>query len=578
MRAYYRKRHLDPTRPHLDLIGELFGCDISRYPAHLATLNLAAREINDEANYPRIKRQDFFDFDPPDAFCEVPGADGVKQLVVLPSLDAVVGNPPYVRQEKIDKPDKRKYGQVAGKDWPNLRLTGRSDLHCYFWPAAARLLKPDGYFGFLTSSSWMDVEYGFGLQGWMLRHFRVLAIMESAAEPWFEDARVKTCATILQRCDDKSMRMANRVRFVRFERELVDIIAVTAGEDEAARQAAVDTLRDRILGAESDCQHLDLRIIVRTQRDLWDAGVRAGSILSDAADRDTEDEADESDDTEDNADTKGTYRLSNGQSSAYRAGKWGRYVRAPELYFEVMARFADRFVALGEIAHIRFGVKTGCDAFFMPKDVTGTMLSAHPTDGKFRQAAGGASRREVKQGKLKIIQAGDGSVHPIEVAYVAPEVHSLMKVERPIVRAVDLDRVVLMVSEPLGELRKKAPWVWRYLRYGATAPFASTKSNQSRCQNAPRARPGSRGTTLLVLCGRASRFGRWHNSIGISSRAIPNILYATTICSMLPLRTSRPLNRRHWWPCSTLRWWDCSRPFTGDTRGPRVTSRPKWST
>ena len=67
VRAYYRKRHLDPSRPHLDLIGELFGCDIALYPAHLATLNLAAREINDEANYPRIARRNFFDFAPPRA-------------------------------------------------------------------------------------------------------------------------------------------------------------------------------------------------------------------------------------------------------------------------------------------------------------------------------------------------------------------------------------------------------------------------------------------------------------------------------------------------------------------------------
>ena len=116
---------------------------------------------------------------------------------------------------------------LPAKHGPVCELSGRSDLHCYFWPAATRLLKPDGYFGFLTSSSWLDVEYGFALQGWMLRHFKILAIMESAAEPWFEDARVKTCVTILQRCDDETARMANRVRFVRFSRRLADIIGVS---------------------------------------------------------------------------------------------------------------------------------------------------------------------------------------------------------------------------------------------------------------------------------------------------------------------------------------------------------------
>jgi hypothetical protein len=48
-------------RAHSQLLHELYGADIGLYPAHLATLNLAAREINVEANYPRIARTDFFD-------------------------------------------------------------------------------------------------------------------------------------------------------------------------------------------------------------------------------------------------------------------------------------------------------------------------------------------------------------------------------------------------------------------------------------------------------------------------------------------------------------------------------------
>ena len=179
VRAYYRKKCLTPGRAHLELIGELFGCDIALYPAHLATLNLAAREINDEANYPRIARQNFFDYVPPAPFCQIPDNAGGQQGILLPALDAVVGNPPYVRQEKIEKGDKNRYGELATTSWPGLRQSGRSDLHCYFWPVATRLLKDDGYFGFLTSSSWLDVEYGFALQGWILEHFRILAIMES---------------------------------------------------------------------------------------------------------------------------------------------------------------------------------------------------------------------------------------------------------------------------------------------------------------------------------------------------------------------------------------------------------------
>lgn len=54
VRAYYRKHAMNAGRPHRRLLNELYGCDVALYPAHLATLNLAAREINDETNYPRI--------------------------------------------------------------------------------------------------------------------------------------------------------------------------------------------------------------------------------------------------------------------------------------------------------------------------------------------------------------------------------------------------------------------------------------------------------------------------------------------------------------------------------------------
>ena len=73
--------------------------------------------------------------------------------------------------------------------------------------------------------------------------------------------------------------MANRVRFVRFNRRLAEIIGVPAGESEVARQAAIEAVRDRILAAESDCQDEDMRIIIKTQKTVWRYGVQAGRVL-----------------------------------------------------------------------------------------------------------------------------------------------------------------------------------------------------------------------------------------------------------------------------------------------------------
>lgn len=482
VRAYYRKKWLRPGKPHIELLSELFGCDIALYPAHLATLNLAAREINDEANYPRIARKDFFDVDRAVPFCTVPPEE---QRVFLPELDAVVGNPPYVRQEKIE--DKKKIAKVISSRWPGLKLSGRSDIHCYFWPAAAGLLRSDGHFGFLTSSSWLDVEYGFALQKWILENFEILAIMESTAEPWFEDARVKTCATILRRCDDAPRRAANLVKFVQFKRPLREIIG-RAPDDGGPRFAAADGLRAEIDGTREDFEDTRFRIIVRPQRELWEEGVHAGAILrGEPIPSDAEEEEDgEPEEGSTEGRSGGVQQYEN--FAGYAGGKWGRYLRAPDFYFEVMRDFGSRFVPLGEIVNIRFGVKSGCDAFFMPRDVTTDALRRFEKDRDFKRHFG-VERESVVRGEIRVIRAGDNREHLIESEYLQPEVHSLMAIDRPVVRSDDVDRVVLLVSKSLDDLKKTH--VGRYLRYGEKATFASSKSKavtvpkRSTCASRP---------------------------------------------------------------------------------------------
>ena len=312
------------------------------------------------------------------------------------------------------------------------------------------------------------MEYGFALQGWMLSHFRVLAIMESAAEPWFEDARVKTCVTILQRCDDARLREDNAVRFVRFSRPLSDIIGIPPGQDEEARQLELEDIRGRILDVDDDCQDEDFRIIVKTQKDLWKKGVWATVLLERSQASKTPDDVDDDRDTlEDDPENS---VLGRGKAQNYRAGKWGKYVRAPDFYFKVMRRLGKQFVPLGEIATIRRGITSGCDAFFMPKDISDQMLQRHRTARAFREQTG-VSRNNVESGQLRILKAGDGSLHPIEARYVSPEIHSLMKVTRPVVRPGDVDRVVLLVGEDDDKKGVANKWVRQYLRYGMTATF-----------------------------------------------------------------------------------------------------------
>ncbi len=506
VRAYHRKawlseqgsggrRNQDHHLSHQELLREIYGCDIAIFPAHLATLNLAARHISDEENFPLIRRGNFFEvIEAPAEFCAIPGGShGNRSLrpVALRELDAVVGNPPYVRQEQIDKRSrlrrakgedlkafksrakntKEHFQELVSGLWPGLKLTGRSDLHCYFWPAAAKHLKEGGYFGFLTSSSWLDVEYGFALQGWILSNFRLVAVLESVDEPWFEDARVKTAVAIMQRCSDKHARDSNVVRFVRLQKPLAQILGERQDGDEAARQQAAEELR-RFIEKTGDYQDGSLRVIAVPQARLWQEGVQAGQLLSRskieaAPEGDQEDEAPAADEAE---------AMQQIRPDQYAAGKWGRFLRAPEIYFRIMRDYGSHFVKLGEIAEIRFGIKSGCDAFFMPRDVTVEVLAKIEAGLPWNNVGLMTDCRlsEIKSGKVRIVKAGDNTLHPVETEYLRPEVHSLMQVDRPVVRAAEINRVVLWVADELKDL--VGTYVAKYIRWGAKQTFASNKS------------------------------------------------------------------------------------------------------
>jgi hypothetical protein len=544
VRAYHRKawlsgqgsggrRHQDHEKPHQELLREIYGCDIALFPAHLATLNMAARHISDDENFPLIRRGNFFEVaETPQEFCKIPGPrdDGNNRglsPVALAELDAVVGNPPYVRQEIIErrgdlkrtkgespqafesrgKNTKEFFQELVARQWPGLKLSGRADLHCYFWPVAAKFLKEGGYFGFLTSSSWLDVEYGFALQGWILQNYKIIAVLESVDEPWFSDARIKTAATILQRCSDKAARDANVVRFVRLQKPLAEILGRRAPGDESARQDAADRLRRQIETSDG-FEDENLRIIAVPQIRLWQEGVQAGKLLARSGatvvpppDEENAQEEEDIQSGQDARQTRGRDALdtrvrtdatqthgrdahatqdaaveewrSNGYH--YAAGKWGRFLRAPDVYFRIMRECGHRFVKLGEIADIRRGITSGCDDFFMPRDVTEEVLAEVRKGVPWNNVGLLASAKigDVESGKVRIVRAGDNTLHPIEAEYLRPEVHSLMQVKRPVVRAADTDRVVLWVNKELREL--SGTLAAKYIRWGAKEPFASKK-------------------------------------------------------------------------------------------------------
>lgn len=255
VRAYQRKKDLAKNRlSHQSLISSIYGFDISAYPTHLTTINLVTRDLIEQANYPLVARQDFLKVNPGDEVFRVPSVngeaeDGETDLVEMSFVDAVVGNPPYVRQEKINEYYGKNYKSFlqrgAERDAPNTNLSERSDILCYFFTHGGAFLNEGGYMGLLTSSTWLDTAYGFRLQKYLLDNYEVVAILESNREPWFTGARVTTVATILRKQSNAPRRLRNNVKFVWLKQKWEEFLPYA--QDEHERRLLFENLRDRIL-------------------------------------------------------------------------------------------------------------------------------------------------------------------------------------------------------------------------------------------------------------------------------------------------------------------------------------------
>lgn len=349
VRGYARLKNLNPKKEHKELLEQLWGVDISKFPAHLSTINLAIRDLSEIRNYPKILCDDFFDVKIGKKFFFGPRKYKVKKLdktfaeEEFPLLDAVVGNPPYTRQEELEDyitGYKQKLEDVLDEDWQGkVTLGKRAGIHAYFFIHGLRFLKDNGRFGYITSNSWLDVDYGKFMQEFFLKKTKIIAIIETK-ERVFPDADINTAITILERCNNEKERDKNLVKFVQLKKDLPEIILPT--DNEKKRWQSVNALVDLIENAEKrlkfekismpdkDISFFEddkLRIALVKQEDLYDEGFVK-------------------------------------ETKKFEGSKWGKYIRAPEIFFEILEKGKDLFVLLKDIAEVRFGIKTGANEFF----------------------------------------------------------------------------------------------------------------------------------------------------------------------------------------------------------------------
>ncbi|MBX8633810.1 MAG: N-6 DNA methylase [Thermoplasmata archaeon] len=334
-RAFDLKLHLnrdDSKETKEKAVEELFGVDIADYPTHLATIALSSKLLfqNPEV-YPRIVHSDFLDVMSEaivprfrfgskieDAEARTLNREAFK--VEFRPIDAVVSNLPYIRQEEIGS---KKEEQKKIKTW--LSLSGyaidkeedipgnKADFHAYFWHYVLPFLREGSRIGFLTSDTWLNVEYGQNLKKFINKYFRIVAVIDSSVERWFEDALVNTVITVLERTDDKSARKNNRIKFVRINRKIAEVVP----DIDSALKAARDIEKGR--------STKDITIM----REVKQGDIDFDDVLK---------------------------------------SKFFPHLRGPDEFFQLVN--SDKMVPLKEVMNVQYGIKTGANEFFYVEDVT----------------------------------------------------------------------------------------------------------------------------------------------------------------------------------------------------------------
>lgn len=259
-------------------------------------------------------------------------------------FDIVLGNPPYIRQEKIHDPGlpaeavteankrayKEKLAQAVYAIYPRTfgfkpaasqaawSLDKKSDYYIYFYFVCLSLLNSKGSFCFITSNSWLDVGYGSDLQQFLLTRAKVKLIIDNQVKRSFKSADVNTIIALLSAPRDSKTDLKESLqhpaRFVMFKVPYENGLSPVLWEE--AEEAS---------GRSSTPE---MRVVVKPQAELLESGLDP-------------------------------------EKGAYAGDKWGgKYLRAPDIYWHIMDKCRDKLVRLGDIADVRRGITTGANEFF----------------------------------------------------------------------------------------------------------------------------------------------------------------------------------------------------------------------
>lgn len=136
---------------------------------------------------------------------ETKGAEKVKKI----EFDFIIGNPPYVRKERIDPEYKE---TLLEKAFPRV-YHGDSDISVYFISKGIEYLGDEGKLGFITSNRFMKARYGQRLRRHILDNCCCNQIIDfGVLAKVFESSSPSPCIIVLEKESDPDKRKTNKIK------------------------------------------------------------------------------------------------------------------------------------------------------------------------------------------------------------------------------------------------------------------------------------------------------------------------------------------------------------------------------
>ncbi|MDD4995615.1 MAG: TaqI-like C-terminal specificity domain-containing protein [Patescibacteria group bacterium] len=199
---------LSPEQKMRILLNNIYGVDLDEEAVEIAKLNLLLKMVGRPAKLPSLANniqvgnslisgteeelkksfgnnwQDKKPFNWQEKF---------KSVFDQGGFDVIIGNPPYIRNRELNEDDKKYFNDFYDS------ASGQYDIYQLFFERSIKLLKDDGYLGFITSNKYAIADYGKKLREFILDNCRIIGILDVSNLQVFKEASTYPYVIILKK-------------------------------------------------------------------------------------------------------------------------------------------------------------------------------------------------------------------------------------------------------------------------------------------------------------------------------------------------------------------------------------------